>query len=162
MSQEILDSQILVNCDACVSEKEERKEQKIEQKKEKMGDKRASAESWVWLIKKVERRPVSEIICLIPKIRHFDLFGDLFEVNPVKKFQQDYLILLKMVLKYDDDDLDLGIFLENAIKAGNVELVKFVATKIGYREFSTNLPNYIKLAENTFNVEILEYLNSMT
>ena len=27
---------------------------------------------------------------------------------------------------------------------------------------STNLPNYIKLAENTFNVEILEYLNSMT
>ena len=72
-----------VNCDACVSEKEERKEQKIEQK---MEDKRASAESWVWLIKKVERRPVSEIICLIPKIRHFDLFGDLFEVNPVKKF----------------------------------------------------------------------------
>ena len=148
-----------VNCDACVSEKEERKEQKIEQK---MEDKRASAESWVWLIKKVERRPVSEIICLIPKIRHFDLFGDLFEVNPVKKFQQDYLIILKMVLKYDDDDLDLGIFLENAIKAGNVELVKFVATKIGYCEFSTNLPNYIKLAENTFNVEILEYLNSMT
>ena len=157
-----MDSQILVNCDACVSEKEERMEEKMERKKEKMEDKRASAESWVWLIKKVEKRPVSEMICLIPKIRHFDSFGDLFEVNPVKKFQQDYLILLKMVLKYDDDDLDLGIFLENAIKAGNIELVKFVATKIGYHEFSTSLPNYIKLAENTFNVEILEYLNSMT
>ena len=36
MSQEILDSQILVNCDACVFEKEERMEQKNEQKKEKM------------------------------------------------------------------------------------------------------------------------------
>ena len=161
MSQEIVDSQILVNCDACVSEKEERMEEKMERKKEKMEDKRASAESWVWLIKKVEKRPVSEIICLIPKIRHFDSFGDLFEVNPVKKFQEDYLILLKMVFKYDDD-FDLVIFLQNAIKAGNVELVKFIASKIGYREFSTNLPYYIKLAENTFNVEILEYLNSMT
>ena len=136
-------------------------EEKMERKKEKMEDKRASAESWVWLIKKVEQRPVSEMICLIPKIRHFDSFGDLFEVNPVKKFQEDYLILLKMVFKYDDD-FDLVIFLQNAIKAGNVELVKFIATKIGYREFSSNLPYYIKLAENTFNVEILEYLNSMT
>ena len=53
-------------------------------------------ESWFWLIEKVKNGPISDIICLIPKIRHFDLFGDLFEANCVTEFQQDYLILLKV------------------------------------------------------------------
>ena len=53
-------------------------------------------ESWMWLIEKVINGPISDIICLIPKIRHFDLFGDLFEANCVTEFQQDYLILLKV------------------------------------------------------------------
>ena len=53
-------------------------------------------ESWFWLIKKVKNGPISDIICLIPKIRHFDLFGGLFEANCVTEFQQDYLILLKV------------------------------------------------------------------
>ena len=53
-------------------------------------------ESWFWLIKKVKNGPISDLICLIPKIRHFDLFGCLFEANCVTEFQQDYLILLKV------------------------------------------------------------------
>ena len=74
------------------------------------------------------------------------------------EFQQDYLILLKMILKYDGL-LDLSEFLAEAIRAKNVEMVKFVAPKIEKDEFSLKL--YIKLAEQSGNEEILEYLNSL-
>ena len=55
-----------------------------------------NTESWFWLIEKVKNGPISDIICLIPKIRHFDLFGDLFEANYVTEFHQDYFILIKV------------------------------------------------------------------
>ena len=116
-------------------------------------------ESWMWLIEKVINGPISDIICLIPKIRHFDLFGDLFEANCVKEFQQDYLSLLKMILKYDGDILDLPLFLVEAIRAENVELVKFMAQKIEKHEFTAKL--FLKLAEQSGNAEILEYIKSL-
>ena len=118
-----------------------------------------NTESWFWLIEKVKNGPISDIICLIPKIRHFDLFGDLFEANRVTEFQQDYLILLKMILKYDGDMLDLPDFLAEAIRAENVELVKFVAQKIEKHEFTAKF--FLKLAEQSGNAEILEYIKSL-
>ena len=145
------------NCDECVIEKEDI----IKEKKE---EKRAT-KSWFGLLEKVKNGPVSDIICIIPKIRNFQLFGDIFEAIPVhhlKKFQQeDYLILFKMVLKYHGD-LDLCVYLSKAIKAQNVEMVKFLGTEIQRKhEFSANvsLPKYIKdLAERSYNKEILKYL----
>ena len=150
------------NCRECVSEKEDRIEQKMEEK-------RAKSKSWFGLIEKVKKGPVSDIICLIPKIRYFHLFGDIFEVVPIhhlKKFQQeDYLILFKMVLKYYGD-LDFCVYLAKAIKAQNVEMVKFLGTEIHRKhEFSANvsLPKYIKEeAERSYNKEILKYLNFLT
>ena len=115
-------------------------------------------ESWMWLIEKVINGPISDIICLIPKIRHFDLFGDLFEANCVTEFQQDYLSLLQMILKYDGDILDLPLFLVEAIRAENVELVKFVAQKIETHEFKAHM--FLNLAEQSGNAEILEYIRS--
>ena len=56
---------------------------------------------WFWLIEKVKDGPVSDIICLIPKIRHANLFGDIFEANHVTEFQQDYLSVFKLIVKYD-------------------------------------------------------------
>ena len=94
------------NCDECVIEKEDRIKQKKEEKR--------AIKSWFGLLEKVKNGPVSDIICIIPKIRNFQLFGDIFEVIPVhhlKKFQkEDYLILFKMVLKYHGD-LDLCVYL---------------------------------------------------
>merc|ERR1711894_286461 len=37
------------------------------------------------------------MISLIPKIRHFDLFGDIFEAKHVTEFQQDYLSVFKLM-----------------------------------------------------------------
>ena len=45
--------------------------------------------------------PVSDIICLIPKIRHANLFGDIFEAKHVTKFKQDYLSIFNLMLKHD-------------------------------------------------------------
>ena len=118
-----------------------------------------NTESWFWLIEKVKNGPISDIICLIPKLRHFHLFGDLFEANCVTEFQQDYLILLKMILKYDGDILDLPLFLVEAIRAENVELVKFVAQKIETHEFKAHM--FLNLAEQSGNAEILEYIKSL-
>ena len=131
------------------------KEQKM---KDKIIDNEGNAQSWFWLIEKVKKGPISDMICLIPKITHFDLFGDLYEANCVTEFQQDYLILLKMILKYDGS-LDLPEFLAEAIRAKNVEMVKFVAPKIEIHKLPAKW--YIKLAEQSGNEEILEYLNSL-
>ena len=46
-----------------------------------------------------------------------------------------------------------------AIEAENIEMVKFVAPKIKKHEFPVD--DYIKLAERSGNIEILEYLNSL-
>ena len=149
------------NCDECVIEKEDRIKQKKEEKR--------GTRSWFGLLEKVKNGPVSDIICIIPKIRNFQLFGDIFEVIPVhhlKKFQkEDYLILFKMVLKYHGD-LDLCVYLSKAIKAQNVEMVKYLGTEIHRKhEISADvsLPKYIKdLAERSYNKEILKYLNLLT
>ena len=149
------------NCDECVIEKEDRIKQKKEEKR--------AIKSWFGLLEKVKNGPVSDIICIIPKIRNFQFFGDIFEVihvHHLKKFQQeDYLILFKMVLKYHGD-LDFCVYLAKAIKALNVEMVKFLGTEIHrIHEFSAkvSLSKYIKeLAEKSCNKEILKYLNSLT
>merc|ERR1719483_1525505 len=155
-------TKVMENCNECVAEKEDIIKQKME-------GKRAKSKPWFGLIEKVKNGSVSDMICIIPKIRYFDLFGDIFEVIPIhhlKKFQQeDYLILFKMVLKYYGD-LDFCVYLAKAIKAQNVEMVKFLGTEIHRKhEFSANvsLPKYIKeLAEKSYNKEILKYLNLLT
>lgn len=151
--------EIVENCDQCQIKKEGRRMQNKEQKmKDKIIDNEGNAQSWFWLIEKVKKGPISDMICLIPKIRHFDLFGDLYEANRVTEFQDDYLILLKMILKYDGP-LDLPEFLAEAIRVENVEMVKFVAPKIKKHKLPAKW--YIKLAEQSGNEEILEYLNSL-
>ena len=155
-------TKVMKNCHECVVGKKGIIKQKMEEK-------RARLKSWFGLIEKVKKGPISDIICLIPKIRYFDLFGDIFEVIPIhhlKKFEQeDYLILFKMVLKYHGD-LDFCVYLAKAIKAQNVEMVKFLGTEIHRKhEFSANfsLPKYIKEeAERSYNKEILKYLNLLT
>ena len=142
----------------------------MEEKTEEMEFKSGNTESWFWLIERVKKQgSISDIICLIPKIRHFDLFGDIFVIKPLKKFRQDYLILFKMVLKYqneyhyEDEHFTLRNYLAQSIKAGRVEMVKFLATEIRrprkYCSAHLDLPKYIKLAERfPVNKEILEYL----
>ena len=85
------------------------KEQKM---KDKIIDNVGNTQSQFWLIEKVKKGPISDMICLIPKIRHFDLFGDLYEANRVTEFQQDYLILLKMILKYDGSQSSVHLVVE--------------------------------------------------
>ena len=46
-------------------------------------------------------RLLNKTTLLIPKITHFDLFGDLYEANCVTEFQQDYLSIFKLLVKYD-------------------------------------------------------------
>ena len=109
------------NCPECVSEKEGR-------------IKRAKSKSWFGLIEKVKKGPVSDMICLIPKIRYSH-----------------------------HGDLDFCVYLAKAIEAQNVEMDKFLGTEIHRKhEFSANvsLPKSIKEeAENSYNKEILKYLN---
>ena len=64
-----------------------------------------------------------------------------------------------MILKYDADMLDFPDFLAEAIRAKNVELVKFMAQKIEKHEFTAKL--FLKLAEQSGNAEILEYIKSL-
>ena len=64
-----------------------------------------------------------------------------------------------MILKYDGDMLDLPDFLAEAIRAENVELVKFMAQKIEKHEFTAKI--FLKLAEQSGNEEILEYIKSL-
>ena len=159
----LLNREIMENCRECENR------MGIEAKEEAMEVKRNNTESWFWLIERVKTGPVSDIICLIPKIRHFDLFGNLFVIRPLKKFRQDYLILFKMILKYqneyhyEDEHFSLGGYLAQSIKAGRVEMVKFLVTEIRrprkYCSAHLDLPKYIKLAEIfPVNKEILEYL----
>ena len=157
--------EIVENCDQCEIKKEVRRSRNKEQKmKDKITVNEGNAQSWFWLIEKVKKGPISDMICLIPKIRHFDLFGDLYEANHVTEFQQDYLILLKMILKYDGP-LDLQEFLAEAIRAENVEMVKFVASNMEKHKLHNypilSVHFYIKLAEQSGNEEIVEYLNSL-
>ena len=154
--------EILEECDECVDEKDER----LKKRREDFRMEELKA-GWYWLIEKVKNGPVSDIICLIPKIRHVDLFGDIFEANHVTEFQQDYLSVFKLMIKHDA--LLRGgkpEFLRKAIQAKNVEMVKFLGTEIHRKhEFSANvsLPKYIKeLAEKSYNKEILKYLNLLT
>ena len=127
-------------------------------------------ESWMWLIEKVINGPISDIICLIPKIRHFDLFGDLFEANCVTEFQQDYLSIFKLIAKYQPVKPFLlkwrePDFLRNAIQDKNVEMVKFIWPKIEARQFSTETfytdYNYITGTMRQTYVEMVEDLHKM-
>ena len=91
---------------------------------------------WFWLIEKVKDGPVSDIICLIPKICHAHLFGNIFKTNHVTECQQDYLSIFKLMVK-NDAPFRWGKhdFLKKAIQAKNVEMVKFVAPKIKVSQY---------------------------
>ena len=56
---------------------------------------------WFWLIEKVKDGPVSDMICLIPKISHANLFGNIFKANHVTEFQQEYWSVFKLMVKHD-------------------------------------------------------------
>ena len=88
-----MQQEILVNCHEC----NEVKELRLERKRENVIAKHAG---WFWLVEKVKDGPVSDIICLIPKIRHIDLFGDIFKAKHVTEFQQDYLSVFKLMVKH--------------------------------------------------------------
>ena len=89
---------------------------------------------WFWLIEKVKDGPISDIISLIPKICHAKLFGNIFRANHVTEFQQEYLSIFKLMVKYDAPLGTIGWgkyeFLKKAIQAKNFEMVKFVAPRI--------------------------------
>ena len=95
---------------------------------DKVRDSWLNAQSWFWLIEMVKNNgQISDIICLIPKICHFELFEDIFEANHVTEFQQDYLILLKMVLKY------------------GAELYRFSSRYLGYEKtIWIHLPDFLE------------------
>ena len=66
-----------------------------------MEDEKTPYESWVWLIEKVKSGPVSDMVCLIPKICHVDLFGDIFEASYWEFFDQEYLSIFKLMVKHE-------------------------------------------------------------
>ena len=86
-------TKVMKNCHECVVGKKGIIKQKMEEK-------RARLKSWFGLIEKVKKGPISDIICLIPKIRHVDLFGDIFKAKHVTEFQQDYLSVFKLMVKH--------------------------------------------------------------
>ena len=163
---------IIENCDQCQIKKEGRRLQNKEQKmKDKIIDNEGNALSWFWLIEKVKKGSISDMICLIPKIRHFDLFGDLYEANCVTEFQQDYLSIFKLMVKYDAPLGTIGWgkyeFLKKAIQAKNVEMVKFVAPKIKASQYLAETDRKLveklcKMTKNSGNREILDFLNFWT
>jgi hypothetical protein len=115
----------------------------------------------------VKNGPVSDMICLIPKIRHVDLFGNIFEAKAVTEFQQDYLSVFKLMLKHKpvDQKWSEPDFLRKAIQAKNVEMVKFIAPKIKASQFSTEtyvemVEDFRKMAKKSGNKEILELVDS--
>ena len=167
MDDRYMIQEILEKCDECSDENDERLKKRSEDFK--MEELKTNHAGWYWLIEKVKNGPVSDIICLIPKICHFNLFGDIFEAHLVTEFQQDYLSVFKLMIKHDA--LLRGgkpEFLRKAIQAKNIEMVKFVAPKIKASHFSTEtyyvqmVENYRKLAKEYGNKEILEFLNSWT
>ena len=160
---------ILEDCDECVDEKNERlkqkKEEKMEVKKEEL---KANRAGWFWLIEKVKDGPVSDIVCLIPKICHADLFGDIFQANLVTEFQHDFLSVFKLMVKHDAPLRSRKCyFLKKAIQAKNVEMVKFLAPKIKVSQYFTETDKKLveklcKMTKNSGNKEILDFLNFWT
>ena len=78
-------------------------------------DDKTPYETWVWLIEKVKSGPVSDMICLLPKICHVDLFGDMFEAFYWKFFHQEYVSIFKLMVKHEAP-LDEPDFLREAIQ----------------------------------------------
>ena len=115
--------------------------------------------------------PVSDIICLIPKICHAHLFGNIFKTNHVTECQQDYLSIFKLMVK-NDAPFRWGKhdFLKKAIQAKNVEMVKFVAPKIKDSQCLKYLTGtekrmvekLCKMSKESGNREILDFLNFWT
>ena len=139
------DSFIYENMSGCLCCDNERKYRNAEEAKD----------SWFWLIEKVKIGPISDIIDLIPKLAHFYIFGNIAVPNYVFEFQQDYLFLLKLMVKYDAD-VNLPEFLTKAILTENTDMVKFVAPKIDIKQ---RFETYASMAETSGSMEIVEFLN---
>ena len=126
------EQEIMRNCRDCMDEKDVRLWQKLHERNVE-----PNYASWFWLIEKVKNGPVSDMICLIPKIRLADLFSDIFWPKLVtEEFQQDYLSIFKLIVKYMPVKFDAfqlnwrePEFLRKAIQAKNVEMVKFIMAK---------------------------------
>ena len=166
---------ILENCDECIDEKNEILKQKRDEKMEaKIEQVKTNYAGWFWLIEKVKDGPISDIICLIPKICHAKLFGNIFMANHVTEFQQDYFNIFKLMVKYDAPLGSIGWgkydFLKKAIQAKNVEMVKFVAPKIKVSQYLKYLTGtekrmvekLCKMSKESGNREILDFLNFWT
>jgi hypothetical protein len=165
MHNRYMQQEIMENCRECIDEKDLR----LKRKRENVI---ANHASWFWLIEKVKNGPVSDMICLIPKIRHVDLFGDIFEAKDVTEFQQDYLSIFKLMVKHRPVKHDALLlkwrepdFLRKAIQVKNVEMVKFIAPKIKASQFSTEtyvemVEDFRKMAKKSGNKEILELVDS--
>ena len=90
------------------------------------------------------------------------------------EFQQDYLSIFKLMVKYDAPLGSIGWgkydFLKKAIQAKNVEMVKFVAPKIKdsqYLKYLTGtekrmVEKLCKMSKESGNREILDFLNFWT
>ena len=123
------EQEIMRNCRDCMDEKDVRLWQKLHERNVE-----PNYASWFWLIEKVKNGPVSDMICLIPKIRLADLFSDIFWPELVtEEFQQDYLSIFKLIVKYMPVKFDAfelkrrkAKFLSKANQAKNVEMVKFL------------------------------------
>ena len=166
MHNRYVEQEIMKNCRDCMDEKDVRLWEKLHERNVE-----PNYASWFWLIEKVKNGPVSDMICLIPKIRHADLFEDIFWPEHVcTEFQQDYLSIFKLTVKHQPVKPFLlkwrePDFLRNAIQDKNVEMVKFIWPKIEARQFSTETfytdYNYITGTMRQTYVEMVEDLHKM-
>ena len=119
-------------------------------------------ESWSSLIDAVKNGPSADIISLIPKINtFFYVFGDISEAKCVTKFQKEYFNLFKLIFKYDAN-INISDYLRAAIQAENIEMVKFVVTKVDiYKRDEFEDKTYFSLVERTGNMELIRFFNSL-
>ena len=116
--------------------------------------------SWFWLINAVKNGQIADMICLIPKVCHFRLFGNISVASYIGKFQQDYFDIFKLLLKYDAG-LDLPEFLRFAILSENMEMVKHIAPKVDMHQVHQfTEENFLNMADETRNAELIEYIES--
>ena len=118
-------------------------------------------DSWTRLKDAVKNGPSADIISLIPNIKMFYEFGDISQAKHITEFQQEYLNLFKLILKYDAN-IDISAYLRYAIQAENIDMVKFVVTKVDiYKKDEFEGQTYFTMVERTGNMELLQFFTSM-
>ena len=88
-------------------------------------------------------------------------FGDISQAKHITEFQQEYLNLFKLIFKYDAN-IDISAYLRYAIQAENIDMVKFVVTKVDiYKKDEFEGQTYFTMVERTGNMELLQFFTSM-